>query len=113
MFEELLPPLPPSPASTISLLKYQFNFLDMSSDKMVNNANANKSDGTAGALHSMSSNTAVPLSPGSCSELLGFCKEFPKDLADSKNPGFLNLHCECLDENIMVHPSVLSIIHSF
>ena len=113
MFEELLPPLPPSPASTISLLEYQFDFLDMSSDKMVNDANADKSDGTAGALHSASSNTAVPLSPGSRLELLKFCKEFPKDLADSKNPGFFNLHCECLNENITVRSSILSIIHSF
>ena len=102
MSEEPLPPLPPSPASTISLLDSQFEFLDMSSDKIVNDANADKSDGTAGALLPASLNTTASLSLGPRSELLKFFKDFEKDLGESKNPGFFNLHCDCLDQEITV-----------
>ena len=102
MFEEPLPPLPPSPASTISLLDYQFEFLDMSSDKIVNDTTADQSGSAAEAQPPAPSNVVASLPPSTRSELLKFLKEFERDLADSKNPGFFNLHCECLDEAITV-----------
>ena len=93
MFEHSHPPLLSSPPGFIISLSDQFSALTMSTENSIE---------VPEALQGVAPNTVTPLSFASRAELLKFFKDFEKDLSESKNPGFFNLHCECLDEVITV-----------
>jgi hypothetical protein len=92
MSEHSHPPLLSSLPGFIISLSDQFSALTMSTENSI----------VPEALQGAAPNTVAPLSVASRAELLKFFKDFEKDLSESKNPGFFNLHCECLDEAIMV-----------
>ena len=91
MSDETLPPLP-SPSS-ISSLDFQFYCLDMSTD----------TPGAAvEALQATPSGVLVPLTSTARAELVELFKNFTEEIPGSKNPGFFNCHCECLDAAVHV-----------
>ena len=98
MSEEMLPPLPPSPASTISNLDSQFITLSMSSD-MPNPA--------VEASPPVFSNTSVPLLPGTWMMLINSFDTFCASMVNVTSDGLLSHMCQALENSVTVCPYFL------
>ena len=94
MFEPSLPSLPPSPASTISHLDLQFNFLNMSSENP---------DEAPQVQQATSPNAVAPLTLDAHLELIPHLQKFAEDLPKSEDPGFLDHHYQTLNAVVDVH----------
>jgi len=83
MSEETLPPLPPSPASTISNLDSQFIALSMSSDTP---------NPAVEASPPVFSNTSMPLPPGTQTILINCFDTFCASMVNVTSDGLLLSH---------------------
>ena len=93
MFEELLPPLPSSPASSISQLDFQFSSLDMSS---------NTPTITTEAPPPASSNVVTSLPVSAHLGLIKCLETFGTNVSNALDSGYLSHHCLSFEGMVVV-----------